>query len=28
MGPRHDQELTAAALDFLQRTGRLLYAAD
>lgn len=28
MGPRHDRELTAAALDFLQRSGRLAYAAD
>ena len=28
MGPRHDRELTAAALDFLLRTGRLHYAAD
>ena len=25
MGPRHDGELTAAALDFLQRSGRLSY---
>ena len=23
VGPRHDKELTAAALDFLSRTGRL-----
>jgi len=23
LGPRHDKELTAAALDFLSRTGRL-----
>ena len=28
MGPRHDRELTAAALDFLHRTGRLGYAGD
>jgi hypothetical protein len=28
VGPRHDGELTAAALDFLSRTGRLPPAAD
>jgi hypothetical protein len=28
MGPRHDHELTAAALDFLQRNGRVALAAD
>jgi hypothetical protein len=28
MGPRHDRELTSAALDFLQRSGRLGLAAD
>lgn len=27
MGPRHDRELTAAALDFLQRSGRLAYSS-
>ena len=27
MGPRHDRELTAAALDFLQRSGRLAYGS-
>jgi hypothetical protein len=27
VGPRHDRELTAAALDFLARTGRLATAA-
>jgi hypothetical protein len=27
VGPRHDHELTAAALDFLTRTGRLASAA-
>ena len=27
MGPRHDRELTAAALDFLTRAGRLASAA-
>ena len=27
VGPRHDRELTAAALDFLARTGRLASAA-
>jgi hypothetical protein len=28
VGPRHDGELTAAALDFLSRTGRLPPSAD
>ena len=28
VGPRHDGELTAAALDFLSRAGRLQRAAD
>ena len=28
VGPRHDGELTAAALDFLSRAGRLQHAAD
>jgi hypothetical protein len=28
VGPRHDGELTAAALDFLSRAGRLQPAAD
>ena len=28
MGPRHDHELTAAALAFLQRSGRVALAAD
>lgn len=27
MGPRHDRELTTAALDFLSQTGRLLARA-
>jgi hypothetical protein len=27
VGPRHDRELTSAALDFLTRTGRLAAAA-
>jgi len=27
VGPRHDHELTAAALDFLTRAGRLATAA-
>ena len=27
LGPRHDRELTAAALDFLTRAGRLATAA-
>ena len=28
VGPRHDQELTAAALDFLSRAGRLPLARE
>ncbi len=28
VGPRHDGELTTAALDFLNRTGRLQHPAD
>ena len=28
LGPRHDRELTAAALDFLHRTGRVVSAGD
>ncbi|HVR70493.1 MAG TPA: hypothetical protein VMT87_06570 [Vicinamibacteria bacterium] len=28
LGPRHDRELTAAALEFLLRTGRVAAAAD
>jgi len=28
LGPRHDRELTAAALEFLLRTGRVATAAD
>lgn len=28
VGPRHDGELTAAALDFLSRAGRVIVSAD
>jgi hypothetical protein len=28
VGPRHDRELTSAALDFLSRTGRLPASLD
>ena len=28
LGPRHDRDLTAAALDFLQSTGRVASPAD